>query len=160
MQAMTTLAGCGWVGRCVVVLPRHRDVIAKVCGRSTPRPPRPLRRVHEAWGDRYPAIVRLWEQAWAEFVPFLAFDAEIRTIVCSTNVIEGVNARIMKGYPPFSADAPVFGKHPPVADRSIGLDGDGPGDPKTRSRQERASAGPVAMASCCKGGRHLGANPL
>ena len=25
----------------------------------------------EAWGERYPAIVRLWENAWAEFVPFL-----------------------------------------------------------------------------------------
>jgi putative transposase len=23
--------------------------------------------------------VRLWENAWAEFVPFLAFDTEIRT---------------------------------------------------------------------------------
>ncbi len=36
-------------------------------------------------GGRYPAIVRLWEQAWAEFVPFLAFDAEIHTVICSTN---------------------------------------------------------------------------
>lgn len=25
------------------------------------------------WGAKYPAIVRLWENAWAEFVPFLAF---------------------------------------------------------------------------------------
>jgi putative transposase len=39
----------------------------------------------EAWGARYPAIVRLWENAWAEFVPFLAFDPEIRKVVCSTN---------------------------------------------------------------------------
>jgi len=50
----------------------------------------------ETWGDRYPAIVRLWENAWAEFVPFLAFDAEIRTVVCSTNAIESVNARIRR----------------------------------------------------------------
>lgn len=42
------------------------------------------------------AFVRLWEQAWAEFVPFLAFDAEIRTVVCSTNAIESVNARIRR----------------------------------------------------------------
>jgi putative transposase len=26
----------------------------------------------ETWGERYPAIVRLWENAWAEFVPFRA----------------------------------------------------------------------------------------
>jgi transposase-like protein len=50
----------------------------------------------EAWGKKYPAIVRLWEAAWAEFVPFLQFDGEIRKIVCTTNAIESVNARIRK----------------------------------------------------------------
>src|SRR6266568_3607256 len=30
------------------------------------------------WEKRYPAIIRLWENAWAEFVPFLRFDREIR----------------------------------------------------------------------------------
>jgi transposase-like protein len=40
--------------------------------------------------------VRLWENAWAEFVPFLQFDTEIRRIVCTTNAIESVNARIRK----------------------------------------------------------------
>ncbi|GAB7037758.1 MULTISPECIES: IS256 family transposase [Catenuloplanes] len=50
----------------------------------------------EAWGRKYPAIVKLWENAWAEFVPFLAFDAEIRKVICSTNAIESVNARIRK----------------------------------------------------------------
>jgi transposase-like protein len=50
----------------------------------------------EAWGERYPAIVRLWENAWAEFVPFLSFDVEIRKIVCTTNAIESVNSRIRR----------------------------------------------------------------
>jgi transposase-like protein len=49
-----------------------------------------------AWGAKYPAIVRLWEHAWAEFVPFLAFDTEIRRVICSTNAIESVNARIRR----------------------------------------------------------------
>ena len=40
--------------------------------------------------------MRLWENAWAEFVPFLAFDVEIRRVVCSTNAIESVNARIRR----------------------------------------------------------------
>ena len=47
----------------------------------------------KAWGQRYPAVVRLWESAWAEFVPFLAFDREIRTIICTTNAIESLNSR-------------------------------------------------------------------
>jgi putative transposase len=50
----------------------------------------------EAWGDKYPAIVKLWENAWAEFVPFLAFNPEIRRVICSTNAIESVNARIRR----------------------------------------------------------------
>jgi transposase-like protein len=50
----------------------------------------------ETWGGRYPAIVKLWENAWAEFVPFLAFDPEIRRVICSTNAIESVNARIRR----------------------------------------------------------------
>uniref|UniRef100_UPI0005276EAA IS256 family transposase n=1 Tax=Catenuloplanes japonicus TaxID=33876 RepID=UPI0005276EAA len=50
----------------------------------------------EAWGRKYPAIVRLWENAWAEFVPFLAYDPEIRKVICSTNAIESVNARIRR----------------------------------------------------------------
>jgi putative transposase len=32
----------------------------------------------------------------AEFVPFLAFSPEIRTVICSTNAIESVNARIRR----------------------------------------------------------------
>jgi putative transposase len=39
------------------------------------------------WEKRYPAITRLWESAWAEFVPFLQFDNEIRSIICTTNAI-------------------------------------------------------------------------
>jgi transposase-like protein len=50
----------------------------------------------ETWGLKYPAIVRLWENAWAKFVPFLSFDTEIRKVVCSTNAIESVNARIRR----------------------------------------------------------------
>jgi putative transposase len=46
----------------------------------------------ETWGARYPAIIKLWESAWAEFVPFLGFDPEIRTIIYTTDVI-------VKGWP-------------------------------------------------------------
>ena len=40
------------------------------------------------WGRRYPAITRLWDNAWGEFVPFLDYDGEIRRVICSTNAIE------------------------------------------------------------------------
>lgn len=45
------------------------------------------------WGQRYPALIRLWENAWEEFTPFLAYDVEIRKILFSTNAIESLNAR-------------------------------------------------------------------
>lgn len=48
------------------------------------------------WGVKYPAIVRMWETAWPEFVPFLSFSPEIRRIVYSTNAIESLNARIRR----------------------------------------------------------------
>jgi transposase-like protein len=47
----------------------------------------------EKWGQRYPAIIRLWDNAWNEFIPFLDYDIEIRRIICSTNAIESLNAR-------------------------------------------------------------------
>jgi putative transposase len=50
----------------------------------------------QRWEKRYPAIIKLWENAWAEFVPFLAFDKEIRTVICTTNAIESLNSRIRR----------------------------------------------------------------
>jgi transposase-like protein len=47
----------------------------------------------EKWGARYPAIIRLWGNAWEEFIPFLDYDLEIRRVICSTNAIESLNAR-------------------------------------------------------------------
>jgi putative transposase len=50
----------------------------------------------ERWGQRYPAIIKLWNNAWAEFVPFLAYDPEIRRIIYSTNAIESLHARFRR----------------------------------------------------------------
>jgi putative transposase len=47
----------------------------------------------EKWAARYPAVIRLWDNAWAEFIPFLDYDVEIRRVICSTNAIESLNAR-------------------------------------------------------------------
>jgi putative transposase len=45
------------------------------------------------WGKQYGAVIRLWENAWEQFIPFLDYDLEIRTVICSTNAIESLNAR-------------------------------------------------------------------
>ena len=52
-----------------------------------------LDELSEKWGNKYAAIIRLWNNAWEEFIPFLDYDVEIRTVLCSTNAIESLNAR-------------------------------------------------------------------
>ncbi|HUC03965.1 MAG TPA: IS256 family transposase [Acidimicrobiales bacterium] len=50
----------------------------------------------EVWGAKYPAVIRLWRNAWDEFVPFLAFPSEIRSLIYTTNAIESLNARFRR----------------------------------------------------------------
>jgi transposase-like protein len=52
-----------------------------------------LDELEEKWGEKYRAMIRLWRNAWNEFVPFLDYDVEIRAVICSTNAIESLNAR-------------------------------------------------------------------
>lgn len=52
--------------------------------------------LEDKWGIRYPAIIRLWRNAWEEFIPFLDYDVEIRRVICSTNAIESLNARFRR----------------------------------------------------------------
>jgi putative transposase len=55
-----------------------------------------LAEFHETWGDKYPAIRGLWDNAWGEFVPFLDYSVEIRRVIYSTNAIESLNARMRR----------------------------------------------------------------
>jgi len=52
-----------------------------------------LDELDEKWAKKYGAMIRLWRNAWNEFVPFLDYDVEIRQMICSTNAIESLNAR-------------------------------------------------------------------
>jgi putative transposase len=45
------------------------------------------------FGDRYPAVIRLWRTSWPQFVPFLDYDHEVRKVLYTTNIIESLNAR-------------------------------------------------------------------
>lgn len=50
----------------------------------------------DKWEARYPAIRRLWVDAWERFIPFLDYDVEIRRVICTTNAIESLNARFKR----------------------------------------------------------------
>jgi putative transposase len=47
----------------------------------------------DAWRDKYPAMIAMWERSWAEFVPFLDFPLPVRKLIYTTNGIESLNSR-------------------------------------------------------------------
>ena len=55
-----------------------------------------LERFDEAWGQRYPAAVRAWRDAWEHVTPFLSLPEELRKAVYTTNTIEGLHRQIRK----------------------------------------------------------------
>jgi putative transposase len=51
---------------------------------------------HATWGEQYPAIKTLWDNAWADFVPFLDYSPEIRRVIYSTNAVESLHRRMRR----------------------------------------------------------------
>jgi putative transposase len=50
----------------------------------------------DSYGERSPGVVAVWERAWQEFVPFLAFPPQIRKVIYTTNQIESINYQLRK----------------------------------------------------------------
>jgi len=48
------------------------------------------------YGARSPGVVAVWERAWEQFTPFLAFPTEIRKVIYTTNQIESINFQLRK----------------------------------------------------------------
>ena len=55
-----------------------------------------LERFDAEWGQRYPATVRAWRDAWEHVIPFLSLPEELRRAVYTTNTIEGLHRQIRK----------------------------------------------------------------
>ena len=47
-------------------------------------------------GRKYPQAVRVWEDAWDAFTPFLAFTPPVRKLLYTTNSIESLNYQLRK----------------------------------------------------------------
>ena len=80
---------------------KHWQAITKQMRAIYTAPTVPAAEAHFAdfaltWRDTYPAMIASWENAWAEFVPFLEFPPELRHIVYTTNAIESLNARFRR----------------------------------------------------------------
>ena len=61
----------------------------------------------EKWGKQYPSCVKSWEDNWDILSTFFAYPTEIRKIIYTTNIIEGLNRQfrqITKNKPSFTND--------------------------------------------------------
>lgn len=66
-----------------------------------------LVRFKEKWEKTYPSCVRSWEENWDILSTFFAYPAEVRRIIYTTNIIEGLNRqfrKISKNKPSFTND--------------------------------------------------------
>ena len=48
------------------------------------------------WGKKYPYAIRSWEDNWEDLSSFYQFSSELRKIMYTTNIIEGVNRQYRK----------------------------------------------------------------
>lgn len=59
------------------------------------------------WGETYPSCVKTWEDNWDILSTFFAYPLEIRRIIYTTNIIEGLNRQfrqVTKNKPSFTND--------------------------------------------------------
>lgn len=66
-----------------------------------------LRNFQEKWVRQYPSCVKSWEDNWEILSTFFAYPPEIRKIIYTTNIIEGLNRQfrqITKNKPSFTND--------------------------------------------------------
>lgn len=47
-------------------------------------------------GEKYPRSVKVWQDAWERFVPFLQFPPAARKVIYTTNSIESFNNELRK----------------------------------------------------------------
>jgi putative transposase len=99
------------VQRCVVHL--VRNALRPVARRDAGQVAAELRKIYTAptaeaafdalaefsaspWGRRYPQAAKVFEAAWEDFTPFLAFSPAVRKLLYTTNSIESLNYQLRK----------------------------------------------------------------
>ena len=55
-----------------------------------------LETIKEKWGKKYPYAISNWENNWEDVSSFFQFSGDIRRIMYTTNIIEGLNRQYRK----------------------------------------------------------------
>ena len=50
----------------------------------------------QKWDSKYKSVVRLWKENWEHVIPFLAYPAEIRKVIYTTNAVESLHMSLRK----------------------------------------------------------------
>jgi putative transposase len=109
-EAIEAVFPHAWVQTCIVHLIRqslrfvpdkHRRQVAKdlkpiYTAVDVDTAAEALTAFEASWGERYPMIGKTWRDAWEHAIPFLAFPADVRRVVYTTNTIEALHRQIRK----------------------------------------------------------------
>jgi putative transposase len=55
-----------------------------------------LNNLKNKWGEKYPIVIRSWENNWINLANFFQYTAPIRKMIYTTNIIEGYNRQLRK----------------------------------------------------------------
>lgn len=55
-----------------------------------------LENFDEKWGTKYPKIAISWRDNWANLSTYFKYPQEVRTLIYTTNAIEGFNRQLRK----------------------------------------------------------------
>jgi putative transposase len=101
----------------------------------------------EKWGARFPVITQAWLNAWEHVIPFLAFPAEVRRVIYTTNAIEALNRQLRKAIKTKGS----FPTRTPLASsstsrcRTRSRNGHGPGTGRRRCSHSSFTSGTASL---------------
>lgn len=55
-----------------------------------------LKNLDDKWGDKYPIVLKSWNNNWSELTNFFKYDPQIRKIIYTTNAVEGYHRQVRK----------------------------------------------------------------
>jgi putative transposase len=55
-----------------------------------------LEELREKWGKKYPQILKSWDANWAELTTYFKYPQEVRTLIYTTNAVEGFHRMLRK----------------------------------------------------------------
>jgi putative transposase len=55
-----------------------------------------LEELREKWGSKYPQMLKVWDENWAEVSTYFKYPEEVRRLIYTTNAVEGFHRMLRK----------------------------------------------------------------